>query len=145
MPNISVVTNIDNDHLDSYESLEEQIDCVNKFTEGSISIVNIDDKNAKKINNHLKISIGIDNEAAFVAKNIKTRLEKQSFSVYAYGKRLGRIKLSLKGKYNIYNALCAVAVASQCKIPFVFIKKGLEDFEGVEYVSRRVDALSFCI
>lgn len=133
-PNISVVLNIDNDHLDSYKNLEEQVLVVEKFISPSISFVNFDDIYAKKVVGDKIVKVGLDCDYPITAKNIAQKIGYQYFSVYYYGKRLGRIKTRLKGKHNIYNCLFAISVALELKIPFCFIKKAIEEFKGV---SRR--------
>jgi UDP-N-acetylmuramate--alanine ligase len=107
---------------------------VEKFISPSISFVNFDDNYAKKVVGDKIVKVGIDGDYPITAKNITQENEYQYFSVYYYGKRLGRIKTRLKGKHNIYNCLFAISVALELKIPFCFIKRGIEEFKGV---SRR--------
>ncbi len=146
-PNSVIVTNVDNDHLDSYKNLEEEKESFNKFIKNSVAFVNADDKNCKSLNCNCVVSYGISEPACYTAKNIKEVNGKQAFTVYAYGRRLGRIKLSLRGIHNVYNALSVVAFADENKVPFYKIKKGLEKFEGVkrrdEFIGKYKNYLCF--
>ena len=146
-PNSVIVTNVDNDHLDSYKNLEEEKECFNQFIKNSVAFVNADDKNSKSLYCNCVVSYGIREPACYTANNIKEVNGKQAFTVYAYGRRLGRIKISLRGIHNVYNALSVVAYADENKVPFYKIKKGLENFEGVkrrdEFIGRYKNYLCF--
>lgn len=132
-PNIAIVLNIDNDHLDSYKNLSEQIEVFNEFSNyANVKIVCADDKNSQSIISMSTITFGIKNNANFVAKNIIHKEDGLSFSVYAYNLKMGRITAKLKGIHNIYNLLASIAVANYCKIPFNIIKKAIENFKGVK-------------
>ena len=139
-PKISTVLNIDNDHLDSYVDLNEEVAVFEKFIKGSIAVINADDVKANGIFSNAKVSFGINNQANFTARRITERQNGISFSVYQSGILIDRINLRLKGKHNVYNALCAIAVCSVIKVPFKTIKKGLEDYRGV----KRRNELIFC-
>ena len=130
--NYSIVTNVDNDHLDTYKDVGEEIDCVNQFIRNSIALVNADDKNSKSLYCPTSITYGIRESASYLAKNVKEVNGKIAFTVYAYGIRLGRIKISVRGIHNVYNALSVVALANEIRLPFYKIKKGLENFHGVK-------------
>lgn len=133
-----VVTNIDNDHLDSYKDLNEQIDCVNQFIKGSVAVINADDKNSKNLFCPSMITYGIENRATYQAKRIREDENGVAFTVYGYGIRLGRIRLNLKGKYNVQNALSVIAVAIERRISFKVISNALKGFSGVGGRNERV-------
>lgn len=131
-PKISTVLNIDNDHLDSYLDLDEEVRVFEKFTKGSIAVINADDVKANGIFTTSKVSFGINNQANYTARRIFEKENGISFSVYQASILMGRINLKIKGKHNVYNALCAIAVCSILKVPFKVMKKGLETFVGVK-------------
>ncbi len=130
--NVVLVTNVDNDHLDSYTNIEEQVQSVNEFIKHSVAFVNADDVKSKALTTYSLISYAINNPANYQAKFITQGDGKVAFSVYAYGRRLGRINLQIGGIYNVYNALLAFAYANEKGVPFLCIKKALEKFEGVK-------------
>ena len=131
-PNLAVILNIDNDHLDCYKDISEIVDAFYEFSKNSITIINADDENASLIFNSKSITFGITKIASIMAKNISYDGKGYSFSVYAYGKRLGRIRLNIEGKHNIYNALAVIATSEYLKIPFKNQKKSLERFCSVK-------------
>lgn len=131
-PKISTVLNIDNDHLDSYHDLNEEVCVFEKFIKGSIAVINADDVKANGIFTTSKVTFGINNQANYTAHRIVEKENGISFSVYQSSILMGRINLKIKGKHNVYNALCAIAVCSMLKVPFKVVKKGLENFVGVK-------------
>lgn len=130
--NVSVILNIDNDHMDSYKDIPDMIETFQKFGENSLIITNADDKNCNAIQHSKTLTFGINNLANFMAKNITKNELGYSFTAYAYGKRLGRINLKVLGKHNVYNALSSIAVASFYNIAFEKQKQALESFYGVQ-------------
>lgn len=142
-PKFAVVLNIDNDHMDTYSTVQEQISAFSEFASSAIAVVNADDENAKKIFNSSTITFGVRNNAVYTGKNLKHNGKGYSFTLYVYGKRIGRINLKIDGKHNVYNALAAIAVCDNLKIPFKAQKRSLEKFCGVkrrnEYLGRAYD------
>lgn len=143
-PYISVILNIDADHLDYFGSLENIKKSFNKFgnqTSGLI-IYNGDDKNSVDTVNDInikKLSFGLNDNNDYYAKDITTKSgAKMSFSLMKKGQKLCDIKLNVPGKHNIYNALAAAVVADYLSIDTEFIKKALSEFTGVH---RRFEIL----
>lgn len=143
-PYISVILNIDADHLDYFGSLENIKKSFNKFgnqTSGLI-IYNGDDKNSVDTVNDInikKLSFGLNENNDYYAKDITTKSgAKMSFSLMKKGQKLCDIELNVPGKHNIYNALAAVVVADYLSIDTEFIKKALSEFTGVH---RRFEIL----
>ncbi len=147
-PNISVVLNIDNDHLDCYKDMEELCSSFGKFISGSIAVINADDTRAVNISNMTSVTFGINNLATYSAQKIKYNGIGYSFTAHAFGIALGRINLKVMGKHNIYNALATIAVCDLLKIPFCFVKQALENFSGVkrrcEYIGNISGVDCFC-
>ncbi len=147
-PKISIILNIDSDHLDTYKNIEQTAKAFYKFSKNSISIINIDDKMAKGICTATTVSFAKDSTASFMAKNISYNGKGYSFTVYLGGRRLGRIRLSLEGEHNIYNALSVVAVANLLKVPFHVVKTSLESFSGVkrrnEFIGKTFGMEFYC-
>ncbi|MBQ9485788.1 MAG: UDP-N-acetylmuramate--L-alanine ligase [Clostridia bacterium] len=133
-PDIAVVLNVDDDHADTFSNMDCAAAAFSAFAASSLAVVNADDEYARRAYNSSTVSFGLKNIAAYTAKYIKDGGKEGgvSFCVYAYGKKLGRIKLKLSGRHNVYNALAAVAVSCELKIPFSVIKSAAESFDGVK-------------
>ena len=147
-PKITVVLNIDNDHLDTYKTIEQTTSAFYEFSKDSISIINFDDERAKSISTLSTISVSEKAVSNFRAKNLVYNGKGYSFTVYSSGRRLGRIHLKVVGKHNVYNALSAVAIGSLMKVPFNVQKIALENFLGVkrrnEYMGKVFGMDIFC-
>lgn len=136
-PNVSVILNIDEDHMEYFKTLDNLILSFRKFAllAKSAVIYNGDDMNTLKavegITGKDMISFGFINKNDYYAENIEeingayTR-----FDVMHKGEKLGTISLSVPGKHNILNALAAVASAVYSGAKFEDCIKGLEEFKG---------------
>lgn len=131
-PKIAVVLNVDNDHGESYSGMVDMVNCFKQFAKNSISVINADDKYAKDICNSTTITFGINNLADYYAKNVKKEGAGYSFIAYAHNFKYGKIKLSIPGEHNVYNALATFAVGDLCGVSFSKIKRAIESFCSVQ-------------
>lgn len=148
-PRFSVITNIDNDHLDFFKTFDNLKKSFEKFASqtSDILFVNTDNIHTKelseKIKNNIKIiSFGLDKNCDFYADNINfDQNQCASFDIINNNKILCNIKLQVPGKYNIYNSLAAFCVVynSNLNININIIKESLENFTGVH---RRFEVLA---
>ena len=74
----------------------------------------------------------------YYAENIHPGQMGMCFDIYSSKGKLGSLELSIPGKHNVYNALAAVSVADNAKIPFEGIKTAIESFKGA---GRRFERL----
>ncbi|MFH1188201.1 MAG: UDP-N-acetylmuramate--L-alanine ligase [bacterium] len=147
-PNITILTNIEEDHLDYYKDLDHIIETfkeyVSKLPQDGYLIINGDEINCHKLgcsSGGAIITYGIENPSDVMAKNIRTEPGKQFFELFIDGRKIDDITLQIPGKFNIYNALGAIAAATQMEVEFKTIKKVLEEFRGVE---RRFEKVGEC-
>ncbi len=137
-PFISVVSNIDADHLDFFKNLD---DIINSFKiycdntkENGIIIANSDDKNVLKAiegTNKRIVSFGLEN-ANFTAKDINYDRGNASFKVFYNGNFLTDICLNVPGMHNVLNSLSAIATAHTLGIDILSMKNGLFAFKGTK-------------
>ena len=144
-PAISVILNIDADHLDYFKNLENIIKSFRQFaTQTSrLLIVNGDDANSRKAVEGLHhapvVTFGFSEGSDYRAVDIAdTKGARESFTIQKQGQPLCRVELSVPGRHNILNALAAAAAADQMGIPPQEIAKGLHAFTGVH---RRFEVL----
>ena len=144
-PTYSIVTNIDKEHLDFYKSLEvlkkNFINFIEKTPSFGKTFICLDDKNnkdvIKKIKNLNYNTYGTNNLSNFKIINI---IQKQNYSKFdlkinlpgSKNNIIKNIKVPLIGLHNIRNSTAAAAVAISVGIPNKIIKKGLENFSGVQ-------------
>ena len=141
-PSVAVVLNIDDDHKDSFRGLRDETEAFSHFISGSLAVINADDKYAEKLFNACTVTFGIESRANFTAKRITENCGAYSFDFYAYGRKKGRVKLKIRGRHNVYNALAALAVSDISGIPFSASKSALEAFAGVKRRNERIG--TFC-
>jgi UDP-N-acetylmuramate--alanine ligase len=144
-PTYSIVTNIDREHMDYYDSMNDLknlfIKFVNKVPSFGKSFICIDNKNnndlLKKINTKNFYTYGINSKSQFCVKNIKQVKEFSEYdlAIKLPGKKnivINKIKIPLLGTHNILNSTAAVAVALTIGISQSTIKNGLKEFKGVQ-------------
>jgi len=134
-PTISVITNIENDHLDNYNNFEELKDYfirfANKVPFYGYVIINNDCKTSKnilhKINKRV-ITFGIKNESDIMAKDIQVEEFKSIYSLYINNEYINKIKLNVGGIHNIYNSLSAISSLYHIGINMKSTKNSLNNF-----------------
>ena len=140
-PTIAVVTNIDLEHLDFYQGIEEIrhyfLQFVNKVPFYGSVIICLDDPNIQLIIPQIArrvITYGLKAHAEISAADVRISREHfaSDFAVRRKGEELGRISLHVPGEHNVCNALAAVAVGLELEIDFGVIAEGLESFRGTE-------------
>ena len=144
-PEISVVTNIDNDHLDFYANDLEKLDSTFlQFLENlpfyGNAIICIDSERSKAVYKKLsrpKISYGFDKKADYFIKELKQNDVLQEFIIVknSTGKEIS-LKLALAGRHNALNATAAFIVSQKAGINIKIIKESFMNFGGV---SRRME------
>jgi len=140
-PVVSIITNIDKEHLDHYGSFSKLKEAFVKFANSvpfyGISILSADDKISKGIVKNIKRIVktfGFLKDSNVRGEILDKRAS--SFKVFYNGEEQGIVNMKIEGKHNVKNALAAITAACYLKIPFSTIKKALEEFEGV---GRRFD------
>ena len=144
-PTYSIITNIDQEHMDYHKTMNNLKQLFIKFIEKTPSFgksfICLDDKNNKEIVKKLKINnyytYGTDNNSQFCIKNISQSKEFSKFNINIKlpGKKnfiINNIKIPLLGHHNIRNATAAAAVASTIGISKKIIKEALKEFKGVQ-------------
>ena len=144
-PTYSIVTNIDREHMDYYNSMSDLknlfIKFINKVPSFGKSFICIDDKNNNDLLKKIKIknfyTYGINSKSQFRIKNIKQVKEFSEYDLVIKlpGKRntiINKIKIPLLGIHNIQNSTAAAAVALTIGISQNIIKNGLKEFKGVQ-------------
>ena len=136
-PDVAVILNIDEDHLDYFKTLDNIIKSFHKFSEMATKalIINGDDANTLKavegINDKPVITFGLDSKNDYYAENI-TRISgmETKYTLMHKGENLGEITLHVAGMHNVLNSLAAAAASFHAGVDFENIQKGLSDFRG---------------
>ena len=144
-PTYSIITNIDQEHMDYYKNLDNLKKLFIKFIEKTPSFgksfICLDDKINKEIIKKIKIknfyTYGTDKNSQFSIKNIFQSKEFSKFdiNIKVPGKKnycIHNVKIPLLGLHNIRNATAAAAVATTIGISSITIKQALNEFKGVQ-------------
>jgi len=137
-PSMAVITNIEAEHLDIYEDLEDLkqafIEFANKVPFYGAVIVCLDDSNIRSILPEIDrrtISYGFTPQAQLRAINIEQSAFQSTFTVLFEDNVLGEITIKSPGEHNIKNALGAIGVGLELGMKFEDISSGLDRFQGV--------------
>ena len=140
----SIVTNLDNEHLDYYRNISNLKKSFLKFIEKIPSVgkgfICNDDRNLRDVLNKSKnknfYTYGQDKTSNFQIVNIKQNFKISSFdmkiNIPSKKKIIKNIKLPMIGMHNIRNATGAAALAFTIGLPEKYIKLGLFNFKGVQ-------------
>ena len=138
-PAIAVVTTLDEEHLDFYNTFEKMktvfLKFLNRLPFYGTAILCIDEVHIKELIPKMGkryITYGLTNQADYCAKNIKTEGLDTRFNVYFRGEKLGEIQSCIPGKHNVCNTLAAIAVGMELDLDFNAIKEALKRFPGVQ-------------
>ncbi|HEY9637802.1 MAG TPA: UDP-N-acetylmuramate--L-alanine ligase [Coleofasciculaceae cyanobacterium] len=133
-PKIGVVTNIELDHPDHYETLDEVIETFQIFANNCQTLVGCID--CETLRSRLKPTITYS-----LRRDAGADYSVDCVSYHAYGTTarvregnevLGEIHLKLLGKHNLSNALAAVAVGRHLGLEFDVIASAIATFEGAK-------------
>ncbi len=148
-PDIAVLLNIDNDHLDYFKTMDNLVLSFHKFLAMSNKCyINGDDalciKAAENTDAEI-ITFGFSDKNDYYAENIKSGKFGFSFDVMKKKEKITRLDMHIPGKHNILNGLAGFAVAFEQGVKAEGIKKALESFTGA---GRRFEFLGdygFCL
>ncbi len=137
-PSLAVITNIEADHLDIYEDLDDIKRAFLQFANSvpffGAAIVCLDDPAVQEIVDRIDrriLTYGLARQARLRAVNLHHEGLVTHFDVLFDDEKLGTIALQAPGKHNIRNALAAVGVGLELDIDFEYIAAGLGSFTGV--------------
>ncbi len=138
-PMISVVTNIDADHLSTYDNDFEKlkatfVEFLHHLPFYGLAVLCVDDDNVCDILPEITrtiVSYGIHYDADIRAKNVRYAGTQSFFTVERTNKPTLDVTLNMPGEHNIQNALAAIAIATELEVSDEAILSGLDKFQGV--------------
>lgn len=139
-PTVSVVTNVEFEHVDYFKTYSRECQSFSQFAKQTKEIC-FASKSAKKCFLDNKNTRFVGDKTGFNAQNIVLNDDgKYSFDWFCKKKFLCNFKLNVYGKYNIQNALLAIAVARHFGIDFGIIQLAMKTYEPVQ---RRFEQIGF--
>ncbi|MDR2111658.1 MAG: UDP-N-acetylmuramate--L-alanine ligase [Candidatus Accumulibacter sp.] len=140
-PVISVVTNIDADHMETYGQdfgrlKQAFVDFLQRLPFYGVAVLCADDPQVREIMPRVAkqiVGYGLDESAGVRAENLRAEGVRMLFDCVRVNGGVTRfpVTLNLPGAHNVRNALAAIAVASELGVPDTVIAKALSEFTGV--------------
>ena len=135
-PYYSIITNIEEDHLEFHGNLENIIKSFGKFVSQTKDTVVacFDNEIVRNLDSDNIAFYSVNEENADIvdiyAKNIRTENSQTIFEVVKYGESLGEFKLSIPGMHNVSNALAVIFIADEEGLDLEDVKNKIENFRG---------------
>lgn len=133
-PDITVLLNIDDDHMDYFKTMENLENSFKKFVSmGKICYANGDDTRVKKVVadiNSKVVTYGFDEENDYYPQNIVGGKYGFCFDVMRRGEKIGHLEMHAPGKHNIYNGLVSFAVCYEMGVDADGIADAIARFTG---------------
>lgn len=138
-PVLSVVTNIDHDHMDTYghdfNKLKDAfVEFLSRLPFYGVAVLCVDDENVRSIIPRVTrrvIGYGLTEAAEVRAIDIRSEGTRTAYTILRPGHAPLPVVLNLPGLHNVTNSLAAVAVATLVGVDDTAIVKGLSEFTGV--------------
>ena len=134
-PDIAVLLNIDNDHMEYFKTMDNLVASFKKFCDmaGKCLVVNGDDELCLKATEDAKerrITFGLAKTNDYYAENIEAKEKAMEFDLLHAGEKIARITVQAPGQHNVYNALAAAATALYIGVSADDIVSALSTFSG---------------
>ena len=137
-PTIVVVSNIDREHMDYYQTLDRLhstfLELMNRVPFYGLVVAGADDPVVRSLIPGVKrrtLTYGSDDDCDMRAVEIRCRGLECEFTAVFEGRRLGHVTLGMPGVHNAINALAALAAAHELEIPFETAAQALNGFSGI--------------
>ena len=140
MPHIAVVTNVENDHMDHYGTMENIKKAFRQFLENTdektgTCVLCAENENLREISKNLPRRVafyGTSEDAEYRAANIAPEGAGVAFDVEKDGKKLTRVRLNIPGRHNVLNALGSVVTGILCGVSPGKAAEALALFHGAK-------------
>ncbi len=137
-PTIAVVSNIDREHMEHYQTMdnlhETFVEFMNRLPFYGLVAAGADDPTLRALIPRIKrkvVTYGVADDCDIRAVDVKCGALGCEFVAVSEGRRLGEVKLGLPGEYNAVNALAALAVAFELDVVFETASRALYGFSGL--------------
>lgn len=137
-PAMTVVTNIDPEHLDYYGDMDRvrsaYLEFINRVPFFGAAVLCLDDVTVRSLLPQVRkraITYGTSPDAELVARNLTVCGMETHFDVERNGEPLGELRVRMPGRHQAMNALAALAVATELGVPFDTVRAALSEFGGI--------------
>ncbi|MFL5354420.1 UDP-N-acetylmuramate--L-alanine ligase [Archangium sp.] len=138
-PSITVVTNIDPEHMDHYGTLDNLKDAFTAFCNRvpfyGLNVLCLDNPNVQSLLPRLEkrfVTYGSSHQADYRLEGIRLEGFTTRFEAFRRDEPLGEFRVRMVGAHNALNALAVIAVAEEMDIPLDVVRSALSEFGGVQ-------------
>ncbi|MCY1080895.1 UDP-N-acetylmuramate--L-alanine ligase [Archangium lansingense] len=138
-PSITVVTNIDPEHMDHYGTLDNLKDAFTAFCNRvpfyGLNVLCLDNPNVQSLLPRLEkrfVTYGSSHMADYRLEGIRLEGFTTRFEAFRRDEPLGEFRVRMVGAHNALNALAVIAVAEEMDIPLDVVRTALSEFGGVQ-------------
>ncbi len=138
-PTVTVVTNIDPEHLDHHGTIENLEEAFARFANSvpfyGFSVLCLDHPRVQALIPRVRrkvVTYGFARQSEVRATGVRFEGLHTRFTVWRNGDELGEVNLGMPGRHNVQNATGAVAAATELSVPFAQVQEALHGFSGVE-------------
>ena len=134
-PAYAVVLNIEEDHLDYYDGLQQIVSVFRTLLEQTSGKVIYcrEDSTAKELCSHYEGGLSYGwSDADYTAADVMEGRGVIAFTVFRRDEELGRVELGIPGRHNVLNALAAIALADDLQLDFSCVARALSSFAGAK-------------
>lgn len=138
-PIVAVITNIDPEHLDHYQTHENIKDAFVDFAERvpfyGLTVLCLDHPHVQEIIPRIDrrmVTYGTSAQADYRADHILLKGPLTEFDLIRRGENVGRFTVKLTGRHNVLNTLAVIAVADELEVPLDVTRQALASFAGVQ-------------
>ncbi|WP_375767061.1 UDP-N-acetylmuramate--L-alanine ligase [Archangium gephyra] len=138
-PSITVVTNIDPEHMDHYGTLDNLKDAFTAFCNRvpfyGLNVLCLDNSNVQSLLPRLEkrfVTYGSSHMADYRLEGIRLEGFTTRFEAFRRDEPLGEFRVRMVGAHNALNALAVIAVAEEMDIPLDVVRSALSEFGGVQ-------------
>lgn len=138
-PAVSIITNIDPEHLDHHGDVDQLeaafVEFANRVPFYGFSTVCLDHPRVQKLIPQIRrpvVTYGFARQADYRAANVRPEGLSTRFDLHHGKLTLGTIRLGMPGRHNVANATAAIATAMELDVPFDVAQRALEGFTGVQ-------------
>ena len=138
LPTIAVVTNIDPEHLDYYQGIDQIketfLQFIDKIPFFGLAVLCLDHENVQSLIPRLRkrfTTYGLSSQADFQANDMRFDGPHTSFELVHRGNHIGRLAIQMPGIHNVYNVLATAATAFELDVGFKTLQEALVEFSGI--------------
>jgi UDP-N-acetylmuramate--alanine ligase len=133
-PQIGIVTNIELDHPDHYQTVEEVVTTFGVFADQCNHLIGCIDCDLVRscLKPQITYGLDLDRNPDYTATEIEYGAQGTQAQIWEKGQRLGTLNLPLLGQHNLSNCLAAIAVGRHLGLDFAVMAEAIATFEGAK-------------